>query len=149
MHFKRIPLVYFPLSKETFKMTENILAESIETQQQGDNIKGFENAIALAEKLDFMDIQLLRKFYMNGKEQPFDLQPYCFPLLFSEMKVNHKLKIGLEALRKRLNNLVRLGLLYKINQSNPTNYTPFIDKRQFVRAVITKFFVINGLTKFL
>ena len=130
-------------------MTENFLAETSLTQQ-GDNISvDFEHAISLAERLDFLDIQLLRKFYMNGKEQPFDLQPYCFPILYNEMKVGHKIKIGLEALRKRLNNLVKLGLLEKVNHSNPTNYSPLLDKMYFIRAVISKFFVINGLTKFL
>ena len=130
-------------------MVENILMET-SLQQHGDNVNvDFERAIMLAEKLDFLDIQLLRKFYMNGKEQPFDLQPYCFPMLYSEMKVNHKIKIGIEALRKRLNNLVRLELLEKIKHSNPTNYGPVGDKTYFIRAVITKFFVINGLTKFL
>lgn len=128
-------------------MTENILSEQ-DITQYGDNTN-FEDAIMLAERLDFLDIQLLRKFYMNGKEQPFDLQPYCFPLLYNEMKVNHKIKIGVEALRKRLDNLVRFNLLEKIKHSNPTNYCPVVDKNHFVRAVITKFFVINGLTKFL
>ncbi len=127
----------------------DILLES-SASQQGDNINGdFEYAITLAERLDFLDIQLLRKFYMNGKNHPFDLQPYCFPMLYIEMKVNHKIKIGLEALRKRLNNLVKIGLLEKIHHSNPTNYSPLGDKTYFVRAVITKFFLINGLTKFL
>lgn len=129
-------------------MTENILSEV--SVQQRDNINiNFEQAIMLAEKLDFLDIQLLRKFYMNGKEHPFDLQPYCFPMLYSEMKVNHKIKIGVEALRKRLNNLVKLDLLEKIKHSNPVNYGPIGDNVYFTRAVITKFFVINGLTKFL
>ena len=129
-------------------MTESILIET-STIQHGDNNGDYDHAIMLAEKMDFLDIQLLRKFYMNGKEQPFDLQPYCFPLLYSEMKVNNKIKIGMEALRKRLNNLVKLSLLEKIRHSNPTNYGPLVDKTYFVRAVITKFFVINGLTKFL
>ena len=129
-------------------MTENILFE-LSASQARDNNVDFEQAIALAERLDFLDIQLLRKFYMNGRDQPFDLQPYCFPILYSEMKVNNKIKIGLEALRKRLNNLVKLGLIDKIRHSNPTNYGPVNDKTYFVRAVITKFFVLNGLTKFL
>lgn len=129
-------------------MTENILIGDVSTQVRDKNLD-FEAAISLAERLDFVDIQLLRKFYMNGEEEPFNLQPYCFPILYSEMKVNHKIKIGLEALRKRLNNLVKLTLLEKIRHSNPTNYSPVRDKNEFVRAVITKFFVINGLTKFL
>lgn len=129
-------------------MTENILSEAVPVQIRDKNVD-FEAAVALAERLDFLDIQILRKFYMNGREQPFDLQPYCFPMLYNEMKVNHKIKIGVEALRKRLNNLTRLGILEKIRHSNPTNYNPLVDKSYFIQAVITKFFVINGLTKFL
>lgn len=129
-------------------MTENVLSETA-VMELKDNNTDFEAAIALAERLDFLDVQLLRKFYMNGKEEPFDLQPYCFPILYNEMKVGHKIKIGMEALRKRLNNLVNLGLLEKIRHSNPINYGPVGDKNYFIRAVIAKFFVINGLTKFL
>lgn len=111
-----------------------------------DNI---EDIITLAEKLDFLDIQILRKFYMSGKEYPFDCQPYCFPILYSEMKTTHKMKIGMEALRKRLGNLVRLDLLIKIRHSNPTSYEPIRDKTSFIKGVVARFFVINGLTKFL
>ncbi len=129
-------------------MTEELLLE-MQNIRAGDNNLDFENAVSLAERLDFLDIQLLRKFYMTGKEHPFDLQPYCFPILFNEMKVNHKIKIGREALRKRLDNMVKIGVLDKIKNSNPVNYTPVEYRNQFVRAVITKFFVLNGLTKFL
>jgi len=102
-----------------------------------------------AEKLDFLDIQILRKFYSTGKEFPNDCQPYCFPVLYSEMKVERRLKIGLEALRKRLENMVGLGLLEKVRNSNPTNYYPIRNKEGILRAVIMKFFLINGLTKYL
>jgi hypothetical protein len=111
--------------------------------------KQLEDIISLAERLDFLDIQILRKFYMTGKDFPNDIQPYCFPVLFLEMKVNHNLKIGMEALRKRLDNLVRLGLLEKVSRSNPTNYIPVKGAEQAVRAVIARFFVINGLQKFI
>ena len=102
----------------------------------------------LAERLDFLDIQILRKFYMTGKDFPDDTQPFCFPILFREMRTNHHLKIGMEALRKRLNNFVDMGMLEKIKYSNPTNYSPVGGREQFVRAIVTKFFLINGLTKF-
>lgn len=105
--------------------------------------------LSLAEKLDFTDIQILRKFYMTGKGFPSDSQPYCFPILYQEMKINHHLKIGIEGLRKRLDNLVELGFLKKIRNSNPTNYMPVNGKEQLIRAVIMKFFLINGLNKFL
>lgn len=107
------------------------------------------NIIELAEILDFIDIQILRKFYNTGKDFPFDTQPYCFPLLYKEMKESQHLKIGMEALRKRLDNLVGVGLLIKIRKSNPMNYGPVKKKEVLVRATIMKFFMINGLTKFL
>lgn len=125
----------------------------IETEMviAGTKVEPAENGLVegLAERLDFLDIQILRKFYMTGRDFPNDTQPYCFPILFREMRVSHHLKIGIEALRKRLNNLTKLGLLIKIRQSNPAGYAPFREKETFVRGVVMKFFVINGLTKFL
>jgi hypothetical protein len=103
----------------------------------------------LVERLDFIDVQILRKFYTTGKEFPNDTQPYCFPILYKEMKEVHRLKIGMEALRKRLDILVKFGFLGKINNSNPTNYSPINGKEKLIRAVIMKFFLINGLNKFL
>ncbi len=119
------------------------------TQSQSTPDANLDFISSLAEKLDFLDVQILRKFYTTGKEFPYDTQPYCFPILFKEMKTNHHLKIGLEALRKRLNNLTRLGVLIKIRQSNPTNYSPVGGKEILVRGMIIKFFIIHGLTKFL
>ena len=110
---------------------------------------GIDVVFEFAEKMDFLDIQILRKFYVTGKEFPHDTQPFCFPILFREMKVNHHLKIGIEALRKRLNNFVDMEMLEKVKESNPTNYMPVAGKEQFVRAVVTKFFLIHGLTKFI
>lgn len=108
-----------------------------------------EKILSFVERLDFLDIQLLRKFYSTGKEFPNDTQPFCFPILLKEMKTTHHLKICGEALRKRLNNLVKLGLLEKVKLSNPSSYFPVKGKEKFVRAIILKFFLINGLTKFL
>ncbi|MFH0837133.1 MAG: hypothetical protein V1870_03315 [Candidatus Aenigmatarchaeota archaeon] len=114
------------------------------------NIDNLESSLLeIVEKLDFLDVQLLRKFYTTGKEYPFDTQPYCFPILYKEMRDAQHLKIGMEALRKRLDNLVKLNLLGKIKKSNPTNYEPIDGKEKVVRAIIMKFFVISGLTKFL
>jgi len=106
-------------------------------------------ALMLAEKLDFLDAQILRKFYITGREFPFDTQPFCFPILYKEMKDSHRLKMCREALRKRLDNLVKTGFLEKVRGSNPINYEPSRGKENLVRAVITKFFLIHGLTKFM
>ena len=101
--------------------------------------------LMLAEKMDFWDVQILRKFYITGRDFPFDTQPYCFPILYRELKDSNRLKVGIEALRKRLSNLVKCGFLEKIKKSNPTNYEPVQKKEKIVRAIIMKFFVIHGL----
>lgn len=122
---------------------ETSLDKSIET-------KDFETVLVdFVDRLDFLDVQLLRKFYATGKEFPLDTQPHCFPILFKEMKDAHHLQIGSEALRKRLDNLVRVGFLGKIKNSNPTNYTPLAGKEQLIRAMIMKFFLLHGLHQYL
>jgi hypothetical protein len=107
-----------------------------------------QSILMLADRLDFLDVQILRKFYMTGKEFPFDTQPYCFPILYRDMKSTHRIKIGKEALRKRLTNLTRAGLLCKVGRTNPANYGPVSGKETVIRAAIMKFFMISGLTKF-
>ena len=107
------------------------------------------DVLGFAEKFDFLDVQILRKFYATGKDFPFDTTPFCFPILYKEMKENHHLKICKEALRKRLDNLVKVGFLEKIKNSNPCNYVPVKGEEEIVRAIIVKFFLIHGLTKFL
>ncbi len=103
----------------------------------------------LAERLDFFDVVILKKFYLGGKDALASTRPYCFPILFREMKNLHKMKIGVEALRKRLKVLTEIGLLVKVNCSNPTNYLPVPEREVFIKAVVTKFFLINGVTKFI
>jgi hypothetical protein len=136
-----------------FRVTQTSLLEispkaSLENQIEVSKTV-FDSISMLADKLDFIDVQLLRKFYMTGRDFPADTQPYCFPVLYKVMKDTHQLKIGLEALRKRLDVLVKCGMLLKVSKANPTCYFPVKEKEQTIRAVITKFFLINGLTKFL
>lgn len=126
---------------------ESFLETSLDKSLETNDIETV--LIEFVERLDFLDVQLLRKFYSTGKEFPLDTQPHCFPILFKEMRDNNHLQIGTEALRKRLDNLVRVNLLGKIQNSNPTNYIPVAGKEQLVRAMIMKFFLIHGLTKFL
>lgn len=123
--------------------------ESLVLEAPSEEVVVIDEVSQLAEKLDFLDIQVLRKFYITGKRFPFDTQPHCFPILYQEMKTNQKIRVGLEGLRKRLDGLVRLGLLEKIKHSNPVSYSPLVERGVFVRGVITKFFLINGLIDFL
>lgn len=139
-----------------------ILEPAVDTQQQRDFIteelnESFDlknksqdkELLNLIDRLDLIDIIVLKKFYATGRKFPFDTQPYCFPILFKEMKENNNLKIGTEALRKRLDILTETKLLEKVTNSNPTNYFPINGKEGFIRLLITKFFLLSGLTKFL
>lgn len=126
------------------------LREIIDAQEgKGDfSVKAVE-ITALAERMDFLDIQILRKFYMTGKTYPLDTQPHCFPMLFMEMRSSKRINMGQEAFRKRLDNLVRAGLIEKVGRTNPANYSPVSGQEELVRAMIKRFFMLNGLTKFL
>lgn len=105
-----------------------------------------DKVLSFAEKLDFVNIQILRKFYATGESFPNDTQPHVFSMLYMEMKNTQKIQIGLEALRKRLDALVSMGLIKKIGRSNPASYHPVKGLEQSVRAVIKRFMLNNGLT---
>jgi hypothetical protein len=137
-------------SLESFIDTEhqkNVILQ--ETTEESSDRYADKELLNLIDRLDLIDIIVLKKFYATGRKFPLDTQPYCFPILFKEMKENNNLKIGTEALRKRLDILTKRKFLEKVNNSNPTNYFPINGKEGFVRLLITKFFVLNGLTKFL
>ena len=108
--------------------------------------RGEDLVLSLAERLDFVNIQILRKFYATGEDFPNDTRPHVFSLLYMEMKDSQKIRIGIEALRKRLDGLVLMGLLQKIGRSNPTSYYPVKGLEQSVRAVIKRFVINNNLT---
>lgn len=129
-------------------MEELISSKDLEELQKS-NSEIIGEITKLAEKLDFLDIQILRKFYVKSKSFLSNTKPWCFPILYQEMKNVHHMKIGMEAFRKRLKSLVEMGLLEKIKNSNPVSYMPIDRKERFVKMVIAKFFLINGITKFL
>jgi hypothetical protein len=103
----------------------------------------------ILERIDFLDVLILKKFYATGREFPNDTQPYCLPILYKELKEQNNVKISLEGLRKRLNSLVKIGLLNKIERTNPSIYYPVRDKEEFVRKIIIKFFERFGFENFL
>ena len=105
-----------------------------------------DQVVSLAERLDFMNIQILRKFYDTGLDFPKDTQPHCFTVLYSEMKMFHKVRIGVEAFRKRMDRLVSVGLLEKAGRTSPANYFPIRGYEHTVRAVIKRFMMNNGLS---
>jgi len=110
--------------------------------------KSMDDIVSIVDRLDFTDIQILRKFYLL-KSGCFNSQPYCFPILYKEMKTSGQIKIGVEGFRKRLENLVRIGFIRKVKHSNPTIYLPVEENKEIVQAVIKRFFFVNGLEQYL
>ncbi|MFH7903689.1 MAG: hypothetical protein QW409_01920 [Candidatus Aenigmatarchaeota archaeon] len=103
----------------------------------------------ILERIDFIDVLILKKFYLTGKEFPNDIQPYCFPFLYNELKLQHQINLTLEGLRKRLNALVNLGLLKKVEKTNPSIYFPKEEMKETVRKIIFKFFERYGFESLL
>lgn len=98
----------------------------------------------ILERIDFIDILILKKFYLTGKQFPNDIQPYCFPFLYNELKIHHQINLTLEGLRRRLNILSKLGLLKKVERTNPSIYFPIEEIKDIAREIIFKFFERYG-----
>jgi len=96
---------------------------------------------SLLDKLDLIDLSILKRFYMSGKE-PFDTKPYCLPILFADMKAKG-LSLKRRSFEYRLKKLVKLGLLKKVERTNPSLYEPLPEIKHFVRKLI-----VLALTKF-
>lgn len=96
----------------------------------------------LVDLLDLVDLAILKKFYMSGKE-PFDTKPFCLPILYQEMRKNG-LKITRRGFEYRLKKLVKYGLLRKIEKTNPSVYEPIVEIKEFVRKVIFLVLAKNG-----
>ncbi|MEM5882377.1 MAG: hypothetical protein QXS69_02870 [Candidatus Aenigmatarchaeota archaeon] len=131
---------------------ERLDIRGIETQKTQSISEIFVRQIL--ERIDFIDVLILKKFYLTGKNFPNDVQPYCFPFLYTELKNQHQINLTLEGLRKRLNTLVNLGLLKKVERTNPSVYFPKEDMKEIARRIIFKFFerygfesLINDLVK--
>jgi hypothetical protein len=84
---------------------------------------------------DVITIKILQKFYFNGNAFPADTTCYYVQQLFSELRSNG-LQIKLETLRKRLESLVGLNLIERVN-TYPRIYMPVRDVER-VRELLEK-----------
>ena len=82
---------------------------------------------ALAARLDRADILLLREFYATGRPYPDDTDSHVLRLLADRVRRGKGPLAGLSygAIRYRLENLVALGLVGRVPQTNPAIYYPF------------------------
>lgn len=92
------------------------LEKNIESQTSSGEINGF------VLGFDIVTIRILQKFYKNGMSFPNDTTCYYVQQLFTEIS-REGLKVELETLRKRLDYLVKIQLLDKVN-TYPRIYMP-------------------------
>ena len=96
---------------------------------------------AIAERLDRMDILLLKEFYHTGQPFPNDTISHVLRLLADKLRQGSGplARLSYGAIRRRLENLVGLGLLGKIPRTNPAVYYPLDSMVQPVRRIVVLF----------
>jgi len=104
-------------------------------------VEQFVDVTALAHRLDRSDILLLKQFYHSGQPYPNDTDSHVLCLLVDKLhKIDGPLaKLSYGAIRRRLENLVALGLLGKILQTNPAVFEPLDHMVEPVRRIILLF----------
>lgn len=84
---------------------------------------------------DIITVRVLQKFYKTGRRFPGDVNCYYVSQLHSELR-REGLRIEVETLRKRLDTLVKLGFLEKVN-TYPRLYMP-VKNIEKIRSLIEK-----------
>lgn len=95
----------------------------------------------LASRLDRMDVLLLKEFYYTGQPFPHDTTPHILRVLVDRLKRGDSplAQLSYSGIRRRLENLVALGLVGKIARTNPAAYYPLDWARHPVRRIIQLF----------
>jgi DNA-binding Lrp family transcriptional regulator len=91
---------------------------------------------ALLDRLDPVDMRILRKFYMAGPK-PYNLSPYVQITLTNELAAGG-IKLSVKAVALRLAKLVRLGLISE-SGTTPKIYVPKDDLKAYVVRLIATF----------
>ena len=99
------------------------------------------DAAALAQRLDRLDVLLLREFYVAGDPCRMETTPYVLGVLVDKLR-RGKGPLGRRSyttIRRRLEHLAGLGLIKRIPQTNPAAYWPVDWAAPAVRKIITLF----------
>ena len=87
----------------------------------------------LLDRLDSIDIRMLKKFYMAGPK-PFNMSPYVQITLTNELKKNG-ISLSVKAVALRLGKMIDFGLISQ-SRTTPKIYLPKEDLKPFVRKLI-------------
>ncbi len=90
----------------------------------------------LLDRLDSIDIRILKKFYMAGPK-PYDLSPYVQITMTQELKKSGVV-LGVKAVALRLGKLVDMGLLDE-SKTTPKIYVPKEELKPFIRKLIATY----------
>jgi DNA-binding Lrp family transcriptional regulator len=90
----------------------------------------------LLDRLDSIDIRILKKFYMAGPK-PHDLSPYVQINLTQEL-IKSGVSLSVKAVALRLGKLIDLGLVNE-SRTTPKIYVPKEDMKTFVRKLIATY----------
>ena len=101
--------------------------------------------VGLVERLDKLDVLILKKFYVTNEEFPSDIKLYAFPILFKELKEIHNIKLTEDAIRKRLKKLCEIGLITQVKNSNPSIFLPKDGMKEKVKELIRLYISYLGL----
>ena len=90
----------------------------------------------LLDRLDSIDIRILKKFYMAGPK-PHDLSPYVQITLTNELRKSGVI-LSVKAVALRVNKLVDLGFVNN-SKTTPRVYLPKEELKPFVRKLIATY----------
>jgi DNA-binding Lrp family transcriptional regulator len=96
----------------------------------------------ILDRLDLIDVRILRKFYMAGPK-PYDLSPYVQITLKNEL-AKGGINLSVKAVALRLAKLVSLGLVER-SGTTPRIYVPRQEARDYVVRIIAAFSANLGL----
>lgn len=112
-------------------MNSSLANVSVEKENKIEDV--FDGLNSFILHLDIVMIRILQKFYKSGLSFPSDTNCYYVQQLQSELN-REGLKIELETLRKRLDLLVKIRLLEKV-ETYPRIYMPIRDVEKVQKII--------------
>lgn len=106
-----------------------------------------EEVMALFSKIriDIVDINILRAFYLTGKQPPLDTVPWCFPILYKGFKEKNITQAGSHGFYLKVEKLRKAGLIKKLKRTSPALYEPDDVIKYVIRRSVLMWLANRGL----
>lgn len=121
--------------------------QAIQRLQEEIFLPSVEEVLVLFSKIrvDLVDINVLRAFYMTNKQHPYDTAPWCFPILFKGFKEKNITRTGRMGFYKKVEKLCKAGLITKLKRTNPVIFEPVDEIKYVVRRSVLMWLANRGL----